>query len=111
MTDCGFCQGGPVGNANRWSGDTTGPAILPCPRCGKTWTKPTHTHTVDVIDEGWGEDYFGERVPLRLHEIVCVFDGDPGSDDGIWSAHEWVERGAGTLKCPLCADEIPEAPL
>ncbi len=69
-----------------------------------------HTHHVSVIDEGWDEDNDG-RYPIRLHEVVCTFDNDPGSDDSITVGHEWVPRGFGTLKCPVCGDELVEAPL
>jgi hypothetical protein len=35
MTVCGFCKGGPVGNAATWvDGKPRPPA--PCPRCGET---------------------------------------------------------------------------
>jgi hypothetical protein len=112
MPTCGFCQGKPVGNAARWSGDTTGPDFLPCPRCGKTWQppeRPTHYHSIVALPSVGDADDGEGRFPIVEHEVTCVYENDPTSDDAIVTSKIWLDPGqvdGDPFPCPICGDDI-----
>lgn len=70
---------------------------------------PHHHSLVATEHEGWGVDADGNRVVIALHEVTCVFEDDPTSDDAIVVGGIWLEPDqvdGEPFPCPVCGDQI-----